>query len=241
MSAMNQRPGANAHLGELAELYALGALEPDERAWVEVHSAGCVPCARALAAAESAVAALEEAFVPQIDPPERLGARIAAAAASAPAAVALAARRQPRRLGLPAVGSYATAAALLLAAGIGAAAIAEHATDVRQTAHDSAVLATIATSHFNHVTFSARTAAVPVSKVLYARDGAWFYIVVDSAQCDCRVVARSAAGERDLGKPEVRGSTATLFVRDFPRPNMLELVDAAGRTISDARLAYPAQ
>jgi hypothetical protein len=112
---------------------------------------------------------------------------------------------------------------------------------VRQVAHDSAVLATIATAHFNHVTLTAREPSAPVSKVLYARDGAWFYVVIDSPTCDCRVVARSAAVERDLGKPEVRGSTATLFVRDFPRPTSLELVDASGRVVAAATLIYSAQ
>jgi hypothetical protein len=88
---------------------------------------------------------------------------------------------------------------------------------------------------------AAREPSAPVSKVLCARDGAWFYVVIDSPTCDCRVVARSAAGERDLGNPEVRGSTATLFVRDFPRPTSLELVDAPGRIISGATLIYSAQ
>jgi hypothetical protein len=112
---------------------------------------------------------------------------------------------------------------------------------VRQAAHDSAILATIASSHFLHVSLNARAAAGPVSKVLYARDGAWFYLVVDSARCDCRALARSATAERDLGKPEVRGSTATLFVNDFPRPTSLELVDASGQVISAGTLVYPAR
>jgi len=207
MSAMHVGRDGDQHLGELAELYALGALEPHERAQVEAHVASCANCARALGAAEVTVAALDDAFVPQLDPPERLGARIAA---SAQAVVPLAPRRVSRSAALPAPSFYATAAALLLAAGIGGGALVEHSTDVRQVAHDSAVLATIATAHFNHVSFTVREPSAPVSKVLYARDGAWFYVVIDSATCDCRVVVRSAAGERDWGKPEVRGSTATL-------------------------------
>jgi hypothetical protein len=226
------------HLGERAELYALGALESHERAQVEAHVASCASCTRALGAAEVTVAALDGAFVPQLDPPERLGARIAA---SAQAVVPLAPRGVSRRAASPAPSFYATAAALLLAAGIGGGALAEHSTEMRQVAHDSAVLATIATAHFNHVSLTAREPSAPVSKVLYARDGAWFYVVIDSPACDCRVVGRSAAGERDLGKPEVRGTTATLFVRDFSRPTSLELVDATGRVISGATLIYSAQ
>jgi hypothetical protein len=238
MSAMRVGHDGGQHLGELAELYALGALDSHERAQVEAHVASCANCARALGAAEVTVAALDDAFIPQLDPPERLGARIAA---SAQAVVPLAPRRVSRRAALPSPSFYATAAALLLAAGIGGGALVEHSAEVREAAHDSAILATIATAHFNHVSLTAREPSAPISKVLYARDGAWFYVVIDSPTCDCRVVARSAASERDLGAPEVRGSTATLFVRDFPRPTALELVDAAGRVIAGATLVYSAQ
>jgi hypothetical protein len=238
MSAMRVGRGGGRHLGELAELYVLGALEPRERTQVEAHVASCTNCARSLGMGEAMVAALDDTFVPQQEPPERLGARIAV---SAKVVVPLAPRLEVRRAAAAARSSYATAAALLLAAGIGGSALVEHSAEVGQAAHDSAVLATIATAHFNHVSLSARESSAPVSKVIYARDGAWLYVVIDSARCDCRVVARSAARERDLGKPEVRGSTATLFVRDFPRPTSLELVDAAGRIIAGAALPYSAQ
>jgi len=237
MSAANEELNTNWHLGELAELHALGALEPLERTQVEAHVATCQKCAAALSAAEATVAALDDAFVPAVEPPERLGARIAA---SAQTVVPLGSRRVARAAwSIPSL--YATAAALLLAAGVGGGALVEHSADVRQAARDSAVLATIATSHFNHVTLTARTASAPVSKVLYARDGAWFYVVINSAACDCRVIARSAAGERDLGPPTVRGTTATLFVRDDSRPHSIELVTPAGRMISDAALVYAAR
>ena len=234
---MGEDTDTGRHLGELAELYALGALEPLARAQVDAHAAGCAACTRALGVAESAVAALDEAFVTQVDPPQRLGSRIAASAASA-AVVPLAASRRRKRAAWRVPSFYATAAALLLTAGVGGGAFVEHAANVRQAARDSAVLATIATSHFNHVTFTARTPAVPVSKVLYARDGAWFYVVIAGSTCDCRVIARSATAQRDLGKPAVRGDAATLFVRDFPRPTSLELIDASGRDVSDATLVY---
>ncbi len=234
MSSINDDRALEGHIDELAELYSLGALEPDERADVEAHVAGCSSCARALGDAEAAVAALDDAFVAQIEPPERLGARIAASAkTSMPVARSRSARASFR---LPSF--YATAAALLLAAGVGAGALVERAADTRQAAHDSTVLATIATSHFNHVTLTARSPAAPVSKVLYARDGAWIYVVIDGTTCDCRVVLRSSAGERDLGHPAVRGSTATLFVTNLSRPTSIELVTESGQIVSSATLIY---
>jgi hypothetical protein len=234
---MNDGPGAG-HLGELAELHALGALEPQERARVEMHVAACARCARALGEAEATVARLADTFAPQIEAPERLGSRVAA---SARAVVPLAQRRAPRRAIGPASGFLAAAAALLLAVGIGGGALLERSAEARRDARESAVLATIATSHFNHVTLTAREPSAPISKVLYARDGAWFYLVIDGAACNCRVVVRSAAGERDLGKPEARAGTATLFERDVARPASLELVDPSDRVISSAALAYPAK
>jgi hypothetical protein len=238
VSAINDASGAGRHLGELAELYAIGVLEPGERMEVEKHVAECAACARALGAAESTVAALDDAFVPPVEPPERLGSRIAASAATV---VPLVPRREVPRAAWRVPAFSAAAAALLLGGGIGGGALVEHSADVRQAARDSAVLATIATSHFNHVTFTARTAGVPVSKVLYARDGAWFYVVIAGSSCDCRVVARSAAGERDFGKADVRGDVATLFARTSTRPAALELVDATGHTVSAATLVYSAR
>ena len=234
MSSINDGPGLGAHLGDLAELHALGALEPHERAHVEAHVANCVSCARSLGEAETMVAALSDAFVPQVEPPERLGARIAASGKMFASPAPLGSARGRRRL----PNYYATAAALLLAVGVGGGALIERSADVRQAEHDSAVLATIATSHFNHTTLTARAPAAPVTKVLYARDGAWLYVVIDGTTCDCRVVLRSSDGERDLGRPIVRGSTATLFVTDAARPNSIELVAQRGQIVSSAKLVY---
>jgi hypothetical protein len=234
MSALRKLSDGGRHLGELVELHALGAIEPWERVQVETHVASCASCARLLGIAEATIAALDDTFVPQLEPSERLRSRIAASVQAV--VVPLGLRRVQRQ------NFYATAAALLLAVGIGGGALVEHSEEVRQTAHDSTVLAAIATSHFNHVTFIAHESSAPISKVLYARDGSWFYVVIDSATCNCHVVVRSAVGdERDFGRPEVRGSTATLFTRDFPRPTLLKLVDTSGRIISGATLSYPTQ
>jgi hypothetical protein len=237
MNAANEYDGSG-HIGEFAELFALGMLEAEERGPLEAHVAVCPDCSRALGAAEATVAALDETFVPQLEPPQRLGERIAA---SAGAVTPLAPRRDRSRAAQPSRGFLATAAALVLAVGIGGGAVVERSGDMRQAAHDSAILATIAMSHFNHVSLTPRVASAPVSKVLYARDGAWFYLIVGSATCDCRVLVRSAAGARDLGQPEVRGNTATLFVHDFPRPESLALVGSSGQTLADAKLVYPSR
>jgi anti-sigma-K factor RskA len=247
MSDPRQPAGESAHIGDLAELYALGALEAGERAEVDAHAQTCVVCARALAAAAATVAALEGAFVPAVDPPDRLRRRIAATAelltaarpSSREARPASAPRRAGARMRRSAPSFLATAAALVLAAALGGSALFEHRADVRLAAHDSAVLASIANSHFLHVTLTANTRAAPVSKVLFARDGSWLYVIIDSPACDCRIVAQTAAGERDFGPPDVRGTASTFFARTERRPTAVELVDAARRVLSRATLPYP--
>jgi hypothetical protein len=54
---------AEPHIGESAELYAVGALDAAERAAVEAHIEGCVQCLRRVGEAEETVLALERGFV----------------------------------------------------------------------------------------------------------------------------------------------------------------------------------
>jgi hypothetical protein len=68
------------HIGESAELYAIGALDPAERDAVEVHIARCTQCLRRIGEAEETVLALERvnaidrpAFVAR--PPARFARR----------------------------------------------------------------------------------------------------------------------------------------------------------------------
>jgi hypothetical protein len=223
------------HVGEMAELYALGALEPNERAEVEAHVAACAACSRALGAASSSVAALEDATTTPLDPPERLAFRIARSARAAQALAPDSRRR--RTASAPSV--LATAAAFFLAVGLGIGAIVERSQDAAQASRESTVLAAIATSHFLHVSLSARDSGIAPGKVLYARDGAWVYVILTSAACECRAVVRSGQGDRDLGRLEGRGTTATLFARPNVPPTSLDLVDDAGRVVATATLAYP--
>jgi len=195
---------------------------------------------RALGDAEATVAALDEVFVPLVEPPARLGLRISASSDVAVSSIRhmshdAALRRRTSRLG---TGFFAAAAALLLFAGISAGALFQRSATKRQVAQDSSVLATIATSHFKHASFTARETAAPIAKVLYARDGRWFYVIVDSATCNCRLVARSATAQRDLGSLDVHGSTATRFVTDFPRPTSLELVHGLRSDLASVSLVY---
>ena len=219
------------HLGETAELYALGTLEADERAQVDAHVATCARCARALGDAEGTVAALDDEFVEQVDPPARLAMRISASAR------AVTPRRVPRRFAATNAG-LAVAASLLLTLGIGGGVLIERAADVRQDARESAILATLANAHFFHQTLTRHDPKAPVSKVIYARDGAWSYVVIASDACNCHVAARSAAGQVDVGVPDVRGTTSTLFTSEVTHPTAISLIDPSGHVLAEAQLSY---
>lgn len=54
---------ADEHIGESAELYAIGALDPAERAEVDGHIAHCAQCLRRVGEAEETVLALERVNV----------------------------------------------------------------------------------------------------------------------------------------------------------------------------------
>ncbi len=240
MRFLKDQPTLTKHVSEFAELYALGVLESQERANIDAHVVSCDPCARSLAEAEATVGALDEVFVPVVEPPARLGLRIAASSdVTAPIVRPLSrVGWPPNRSGRLVTGFLAAAAALLLFVGIGGGMLFQRSATLRQDAQDSSVLATIAASHFNHASFTAREPDAPIAKVLYARDGRWFYVIVDSASCDCRLVARSATAQRNLGPLEIHGSTATRFVSDFPRPMSLELVRGLGSVVSGVSLVY---
>jgi hypothetical protein len=222
------------HVAEMAELYALGTLDPEERARVDAHVATCAACERALGEAEATVTMLDDLTVARATPPARLGRRIAASAqAGSPARVA-------GRSRATFTGWYATAASVAFVLGIGGGITADRmATAGKSNGADDRALATLATAHFLHESFRADTPGAPVAKVIYARDGGWLYVIVDAPDCRCRIVAGSGAGQRDLGPPLQHGSTSTLFVEAAGRPSTLRLVrDGTSGTLADTPLKY---
>ncbi len=198
------------HLDDDAELYALGLLGADRTAAIEAHLAECGECRARVIAAEAAAASLASALLP-----------MPAAAASEAAA----------RRGWSAL---AAAAALVFAATAAVEGVAAHAASARQAATDTALLA-IAGSHFNHVTLAGERGVV--AKALYARDGAWCYVVAHGVvpgasrgAADRNVVARCRPAG---GQPH----PATAFVRTPGRVDEVEIV-SAGRVVAQARPAY---
>ncbi|MBV9332585.1 MAG: zf-HC2 domain-containing protein [Candidatus Eremiobacteraeota bacterium] len=137
------------HIGESAELYALGALEPAEQAAVEAHIAQCVQCLRRVGEAEETLLALERANVVR--------------AASGDIRTPVAFMRRHIVWLLPLTAAAAFIIGLLFPR------------TTPQSPHDLATLAMIG-SHFSHAQFTGQGAP---AKVLYARDRSWYYVIVE--------------------------------------------------------------
>lgn len=198
------------HLDDDAEAYALGLLGREREAGIEAHLAACAECRARVAAAESAAAALSAALPPLPHP--RAGSRVARRFAAA-----------------------AAAAAVVLGATTAYEANAARAASAQLARNDAALLA-LASSHFNHVSLDASPGVV--AKAIYARDGAWYYVIVSNAPSGARVRVAPAGGgpSRDLGALAA-GTPATLFARGVGRVARIE-VDAAGAALAHGTPGY---
>ena len=184
----------DVHIGENAELYALGSLSDVERAQVDAHVANCAECLRRLGQAEETVLGLEREAVPHALP---------------------AGARAPELRYRPLVarwwyGAVAAAAALLLGY------LLPH--PIAQPTHDVAHVAMLH-SHFNHSQFAGNG---PLAKVLYARDRSWYYVIVEGSHT-YSVEAVSPTGTRTLGTTAPRDGTSELFVSHTQRFDRIEL------------------
>lgn len=141
----------DVHIGEAAELYAIGALDAAERTAVDAHIARCTECARRVGEAEETVLALERDV--RVDP----------------LATAVAVPLRLRRREVPAWWLGVAAAAALIVGTLLPGLF---------TQHDTPTLAMIH-SHFNHAQFSGLNA--PAAKVIYARDRSWYYVIVEGS------------------------------------------------------------
>jgi len=182
------------HIGELAELYALGSLDDAERATVDAHVRWCEVCAKRLGEAEALIAETIE----DREPPPALGARVRKAfvAPTAP----------------PQWGALVAAAFVLgLLPGLLFAALYRPPSPF-QADRDRAVSAMV-NSHFSHAPFTALAPDAPKAKLLYARTASWRFFVAQTTHA-YTVEEESAAGMTSLGSLHVSGNAAELFVPD---------------------------
>lgn len=200
----------DAHIGDAAELYALGALAPSERALVDAHIATCPSCLRQVGDAEETVLALEREERP-LPTPAALDRRIRFAATPKPV-------------------SYwaALAAAFLIGLLPSFGYLMMHRQD---TAHDVAIVAMV-NSHFNHSQFTGR--AAPHAKVIYAKDRSWIYVIVQGPE-RYDVYALAAGTSIKLGTTSGTRAATMFFERRPPVAASLEL-RRGEKTLATAQL-----
>jgi hypothetical protein len=198
------------HLGEDAELYALGLLPLDDRPRIEAHLAGCDLCRKRVIDAEQAA--------------WRMSATLDASAQP----------RRRRRRPLPVAWAAGIAAVFALGFGVQSVRLEQADAAVSQT---GAALAVVASSHFDHVTMTPIRGTL-VAKVLYAKDRTWVYCIVDDPRTRYVVRLTSGGTARDRAQTGPTGSVSQAFVSGTSPIDDVALV-ANGAVVASAHLAKP--
>jgi hypothetical protein len=209
---------ADGHLGDVAELYALGALDERERRDAERHASHCVQCMRRLAEAERDVAQMA-ASQAQYSVPASLSLRVENAL-------------RPRALRPWLAVAAALAIGFVPAAYFWRQDQAMHAT----MAVDSQALDRLATAPHRSVAFSALPEGGR-AHVMYGRDGSWYVVVVAPAPKALTVAWMHDGRHIALGTAVPLGNVAMLYLPSSHRMDRLALMDGA-TVVAEAQLAY---
>ncbi len=218
----------NDHLGDVAALYALGALDRAEQEAVDAHVAVCTACAAELAQASEDVTAMALAQ-PQFEPPRALQQRLAATLERG-AAVSLDARRPARRW-------YAAGVAALAAALVFGVLPSAYLWQENQAMHqamlaESDAMARVATSPHKTVAFAATDA-----RVMYGPDGSWYCVVVRGAHAPVQVAWKHDGRMTMLGTAMPHGDVAMLYLPKSHRMDHLALIQGA-QVMGEAQLVF---
>jgi Putative zinc-finger len=209
-------PDAN-HLGELAELYALGDLSDVERMRAERHLRACAECARRVGEAEAAMLRLIQSEAPP--------------AQGAPERRLVLPGRMPSRSWIAAVAAAFLAG--LIPWGVTLMRDQSTAADTR-TAREAT--AAMLAGHFAHAPFRAAAAGAPSGKVIYALRGGWIYAIVTPGPDALDVTVVRAGARVPVGRIAAGETARSAFVRIAGRVDAVELLER-GRTVAVARLA----
>ncbi len=214
------------HLGEDAELYALGGLDDLDRSRVERHVRTCDTCARRLGEAESTILRLIEDGA-ALDSPTRAGTTSARSTART-------------FIARPPAWIVAVAAAFVL--GLlpwGALLIRDRgASDsVRPGSIPAPALAAMLTSHFAHVPFERRAPHAPAGKAIYARGGGWLYVIVAPGRTALGVAIVVDGRRRTVASIAPGSRTRSAFIARAGRVERVDLLER-GAPVASARLVY---
>jgi len=138
---------------------------------------------------------------------------------------------RPRRSYRPLGAVLALAAALFAGFAFGRGSAPSSTSDALRT--------TLVHAHFRHVSLISQATPAIGAKVLYGNDGAWLWIILDRADCRCRVVAYRNGVATSLGEPVPTGATSELYVTVAPHVDRISLESRGdGTSLASATLAY---
>jgi hypothetical protein len=203
------------HVGELAELYALGDLSVAERERVDRHARECAQCAQRLGEAEATVLRLIE--------------RDAAAEASV----------TPLRRVRYGSSNWAAVAAIAAAFLLGLLPWGVQTLRERGSTSEANQLAMSAmlAGHFLHAPLVPLAANAPAGKVIYAREGGWIYVIVAAGSAPLDVETMSNGTRTRVATLAASTQTRAAFVRTSAAIQSVELLQE-GTPIAQARIVY---
>jgi hypothetical protein len=205
------------HVGENAELYALGELDELETARIEHHARTCDECARRLGEAEAVVLQMIESGGVAETRPATLDRRVRFAAPASRTPAWMAAVAAAFVIGLLPWGVTMTQRPIA---------------DTSQPAID-AMLA----GHFAHAPLVALRPGVPAAKVIYPRESGWIYVLVGAGQESFDVATIVKGRTTVVASMAPSGVTRAVFVRVPGRVDSVELLQS-GTPVAGARIAY---
>jgi anti-sigma factor RsiW len=213
----------DAHFGERAALYALGALDEAESAALEAHLRVCAECAKLVGEAERDVDTIASRQARR-RAPEELNKRVERLLAPAPV------RRAPWS------GFTAIAAAFLI--GVLPSAYLWERNRAMQDAmlSQSAAMDRLATTAHRTASFRPASGAL-AANVMYASDGSWYVIVVRGASHALQVAWMHDGEQTMLGDAVPHGRVAMLYLPKSHRMEQLALMDGE-RIVAQAQLPY---
>jgi anti-sigma factor RsiW len=213
----------DAHFGERAALYALGALDDAESAALEAHLRVCPACAKLVGEAERDVDTIASLQTRRRAPNE-LNKRIERLLEPAPA----------RRLAWP---SFAAVAAAFLIGVLPSAYLWERNRAMQEAVlAQSAAMDRLGASAHRTASFRPSSGAL-AANVMYPRDGSWYVIVVRGAAHALQVAWMHDGQQTMLGNAVPHGRFAMLYLPKSHRMEQLALMDGP-RIVAEAQLPY---
>ena len=213
------------HVADLAELYALGALDDGERNAVDAHAQDCASCAASIASAERDVALIASMESRRRAPPE-LANQIEQIVGSRVAIL------RPRAWALPATLAAALVAGLLPSFYFWRESREIHGAMLAQ----SAAIERVATAPHRTTAFRPMPGGPP-AEVMYAMDGSWYVVVVRDSARPLAVVWMHGGQQTMLGTAVPRGRIAMLYLPRSHPMDRLALMDG-DRIVAQAALPW---